>query len=63
MSYSLKTQAVGKQFKNAGTEGAREVIVLGPAEVERGVAVVRDMESGKEREVSLEELGEMTDGG
>ena len=63
VSYSLKTQAVGKQFKNAGTEGAREVIVLGPAEVERGVAVVRDMESGKEREVSLEELGEMTDGG
>ena len=39
------------------------MIVLGPAEVARGVAVVRDMVSGKEREVSLEELGGMTDGG
>ena len=55
--YSLKPQAVGKQFKSAGTEGAREVIVLGPEEVARGVAVVRDMTSGQEREVSLEELG------
>jgi len=63
VSYSLKSQAVGKQFKSAGTEGAREVIVLGPTEVARGMAVVRDMVSGKEREVGLEELGGMTDGG
>ena len=63
VAYSLRSQSVGKQFKSAGTEGAREVIVLGPSEVARGVAVVRDMESGKEREVSLEELGGMTDGG
>jgi histidyl-tRNA synthetase len=54
--YSLKPQPVGKQFKSAGTEGAREVIVLGPAEIERGVAVVRNMESGEERQVSLEQL-------
>tara|TARA_B100001123_G_scaffold33480_2_gene34864 strand:- start:1112 stop:2416 length:1305 start_codon:yes stop_codon:yes gene_type:complete len=58
VSYSLKRQAVGKQFKSAVTEGAREVIVLGPDEVARGVAVVRDMVSGKEREVSLEDLGD-----
>jgi len=58
VSYSLKRQAVGKQFKSAATEGAREVIVLGPDEVARGVAVVRDMVSGKEREVSLEDLGD-----
>jgi histidyl-tRNA synthetase len=54
--YSLKPQPVGKQFKSAGTEGAREVIVLGPAEMERGVAVVRNMTSGEERQVSLEQL-------
>ena len=61
--YSLKPQPVGKQFKSAGTEGAREVIVLGPAEVERGVAVVRNMASGEERQVSLKELEGTTNGG
>lgn len=54
--YGLKEQAVRKQFTNAGNAGAREVIVLGPDEVARGVAVVRDMTSGKERDVPLEEL-------
>jgi hypothetical protein len=32
------------------------VVILGPSEVERGVGVVREMASGKEREVALEEL-------
>jgi histidyl-tRNA synthetase len=62
VSYALKTQGVGKQFKAAGTEGAREVITLGPDEVARGVAKVKNMASGEEREVSLRELGETTDG-
>ncbi|RMH21220.1 MAG: histidine--tRNA ligase [Gemmatimonadetes bacterium] len=54
--YALREQGVGKQFKAAASAGAREVVVLGPEEVARGVAVVRDMASGEEREVSLEEL-------
>jgi histidyl-tRNA synthetase len=54
--YSLKQQSVGKQFKVAASEGARAVIVLGPSELERGVAVVKDMASGQERDVRLEEL-------
>ncbi len=54
--YALRPQSVKKQFSAAATEGARWVVVLGPAEVERGVAVVRDMASGSEREVGLEEL-------
>ena len=54
--YSLRPQPVGKQFRAAATEGARSVIVLGPAELERGVAVVKDMASGQERDVRLEEL-------
>ncbi len=33
------------------------MIVLGPDEVARGVAVVRDMDSGTEQDVALEELG------
>ena len=32
------------------------MVILGPDEVERGVAVVRDMASGTEAEVSLEVL-------
>jgi histidyl-tRNA synthetase len=56
VAYPLKDQPVRKQFAAAGTMGAREVIVLGPSEVERGVAVARDMKSGEEREVSLEVL-------
>ena len=54
--YSLREQPVRKQFTAAGNAGAREVIVLGPDEVARGCAVLRDMASGMEREIKLEEL-------
>ena len=58
--YSLRSQAMRKQFSAAGVEGARWVVVLGPAEVQRGMAVLRDMASGTEREVSLQLLKEGT---
>jgi histidyl-tRNA synthetase len=54
--YSLREQSVKKQFSAASTEGARWVVILGPDEVEKGVAVVRDMASGAEEQVSLELL-------
>lgn len=54
--YSLRAQSVKKQFSSAAVEGARWVVILGPEEVERGVAVVRDMDSGSEEEISLEML-------
>lgn len=53
VTYALRAQAVRKQFKAAETEGAREVIVLGPDEVARGDVVVRSMASGEERIESL----------
>jgi histidyl-tRNA synthetase len=56
VAYALRNQNVQKQFKAAGNAGARECIVLGPDEVARGVVLVRDMASGEEREVSLDEL-------
>jgi histidyl-tRNA synthetase len=56
--YPLRSQSVKKQFSSAAVEGARWVVVLGPEEVERGVAAVRDMRSGAEEEVRLEELRE-----
>jgi histidyl-tRNA synthetase len=56
--YSLRPTSVKKQFSAASTEGARWVLILGPDEVERGVAMVRDMDSGSETEVSLAVLRE-----
>lgn len=56
--YALRKQAVKKQFSAASTEGARHVVVLGPDEVDAGVAVVRDMASGTEERVSLDLLME-----
>lgn len=56
VTYSFRTGAVGKQFKDADARGARFVIVLGPTEVAEGVAVVREMASGHEQRVRLEEL-------
>ena len=43
-------------MKSAGKEGAREVLILGPDELSRGRVVVRDMESGSEREIELDTL-------
>src|SRR5690606_12658371 len=54
--YPLRRQSLRKLFASASTEGAREVIVLGPEEVAREVAVVRDMRDGREREVPLARL-------
>lgn len=57
VAYPLRSAAVRKQFKAAENEGAGEVIVLGPDELARGVAVVREMSSGTETEVPLDRLG------
>ncbi len=56
VQYALREQPVRKQFTAAGNAGARQVIVLGPDEVARECAVLRDMASGEEREVPLKEL-------
>ena len=56
MAYALKEQGVTKQLKAAGREGAREVLIVGPDELARGCVMAREMETGREREVSLAEL-------
>ena len=56
VQYALHEQPVRKQFTAAGNADASKVIVLGPDEVARECAVVRDMASGEEREVPLKEL-------
>jgi histidyl-tRNA synthetase len=54
--YPVGPQSVRRQFSSAAAAGAGSVIVLGPEEVDRGVATVRDMASGGEKEVPLERL-------
>ncbi len=55
-TFDLEGRGVGRQFRAADQAGASRVLVLGPDELERGVATVREMASGEEREVPLEEL-------
>ncbi len=56
VSYGFGSAGVGKQFKDADARGAAATIVLGPAEVAAGVAVVKDMKAGSESKVSLRNL-------
>jgi histidyl-tRNA synthetase len=57
VSYALKAeQGVTKQLKLAGREGAKQVLIVGPDELARGCVIVRNMESGGERELALADL-------
>lgn len=55
--YPLSERSVGKQMKVAAKEGARQVVILGPDELARDCVLVRDMVSGEQREIRLDELG------
>lgn len=56
VSYALRELGVGKQMKAANREGAREVLIVGPDELERGCVLARDMKTGDEREIQLDGL-------
>jgi histidyl-tRNA synthetase len=56
VSYAFGSGGVGKQFKEADARGAAHVIVLGPDEVQSGVAVVREMASGTQHQVAITKL-------
>jgi histidyl-tRNA synthetase len=56
VEYALRHQGVGKQLKSASAANARSTIIIGPDEVAAGSVVVREMGSGEERQVSMEEL-------
>lgn len=55
-TYALRETGVGRQFKDANAANARRAIVIGPDEAAGGVALVKDMHSGDEVRVPLEEL-------
>ena len=57
VSYNFRSGSIGKQFKDADARGARFTIVLGPDEVAAGVGVVKEMTSGNETKIKLDEIG------
>jgi histidyl-tRNA synthetase len=53
VGFDYRGRSVGRQFRSADQAGARRAIVLGPDEVERDRALVREMASGEEAERPL----------
>lgn len=51
-------RSVKAQMKYADKLGVRFVVVIGESEVESGKAVIRDMKTGEQKEISLETLGD-----
>ncbi|MEM4369024.1 MAG: His/Gly/Thr/Pro-type tRNA ligase C-terminal domain-containing protein, partial [Candidatus Woesearchaeota archaeon] len=52
----LLRRKLSKQLEYAASIGATKVVIVGPEELKKGKVVVRDMASGKEEEVSIDEL-------
>lgn len=57
----LEERSTSAQMKQADKRGARLVVVLGEDEMREGNVVIRDMESGDQEIVSVEELPERLD--
>ena len=49
---------LSRRLKRANRLGARAALILGPDELARGAATLRDLDSGKQEEVALEALTE-----
>ena len=54
--FNYQSQALGKQLKAADKIGARFVVILSDETTSRGIAKIKDMAGGHEREVLLEAL-------
>lgn len=54
--FSYKRQNLGKQLKTASQRGAKQVVILGQKYREARIVEVKDMTSGQQREVGLDEL-------
>lgn len=58
VAYDLSERSVGRQFKAANQLGAERAIVIGPDEAVEAAALVRDLKTGHETKVGLDELAE-----
>ena len=56
VAYVLSERGVAKQMKVAAKEGARRGLIVGPEELARDSVLVKDMVSGEQSEVGLDEL-------
>ena len=54
--YAYRTQAVGRQLRQAARSGAARAVIIGPDEVAAGAATVRDLATGRQETLSLETL-------
>ena len=52
----LMERALGKQMQYAASIAAKKVVIIGPDELNKGKVKVRDMASGKEEDVKIDEL-------
>jgi histidyl-tRNA synthetase len=56
VEYALKGQSVAKQLKLASARAASHAVLIGPDERARGEALVRDLATGEESRIMLNEL-------
>ncbi len=54
--FGYKRQNLGKQFKTASQRGAKVVVLVGQKYRDQRVVEVKDMQSGQQREVGVDEL-------
>jgi len=52
----LKRRSMGKSLQHADRLGATTVVIVGDDEWERNAVIVKDMESGEQREVAVDEV-------
>jgi histidyl-tRNA synthetase len=56
-SLAFGERSLKSQLKSANKSGVRFAAIIAEDELARGVATLRDMESGEQTEVALEEIG------
>ena len=61
VAYDLTERSVGRQFKAADQAGAERAIVIGPDEAAEKAAVIRDLATGTEKTVPLEEVAKFAE--
>jgi histidyl-tRNA synthetase len=54
--FEYRDRRLANQLKSANQVGARHAVIFGPQEVEAGQARIRDMASGDERLVGIDQL-------
>ena len=47
---------LAKQFKYADRKGIPYVVIAGPSEIEKGVVMLKEMKTGDQKEISLDDL-------